>query len=576
MSGAQGSTIKPSRFLRFLLEGAKPMVFLMAITGLVAGLSSVGLLAIINRVLSQPSSVPPTLAAGFIGLVLVKVFTNWLSQILLVKFAQEAILNIGIRLCRKVTQAPLRVLERQGTPQVLATLTDDTGALAWSLQSLPALAINVATLAGCSLYLAWLSWPAFIAVLLLSLVGFAGYRRLYRRFLKSNQAVRESRATLYGHFRGLTEGMKELMLHRSRRDGYVSVEIEGTARTLRDHNFLATRQYLAAEAWTQTLFYGLVGVILLVFPEALTLSSESLRGYVFAMLYMVSPMWALIGMLPSLSRGQVALAKLDELGLQLDEATNHEQRVQSLRPTATGASCVDLVGASFQYESESSPDRHFFLGPINATVKSGEVVFVIGGNGSGKSTFVKMLVGLYPPQSGEIRLNGEVISAATQDWYRQHFSVVFSDFFLFKKLLGIDPAVLGQSAQDCLRLLQIDHKVHIDGDSFSTVDLSQGQRKRLALVAALLDDRPFYVFDEWAADQDPQYKEIFYGHLLPALRQRGKGVIVVTHDDRYFHLGDRVFKLEEGRMTEQLRSAQQEKLGVPHRLTLVRPTAAGD
>jgi putative ATP-binding cassette transporter len=559
MSEAQVPTMRTSRFVIFLLEGARPMVFLMAITGLVAGLSSVGLLAIINRILSDPASVPAVLAAGFIGLVMVKVFTNWLSQILLVKFAQEAILNIGIRLCRKVTRAPLRALERHGTPQVLATLTDDTGALAWSLQSLPALATNVATLAGCSLYLAWLSWPAFMGVLLLSFVGFAGYRRLYRRFLKSNQAVRESRAALYGHFRGLTDGMKELMLHRSRRDEFVSVEIEGTARILRDHNFLATRHYLAAEAWTQTLFYGLIGIILLVFPEILTLSGESLRGYVFAMLYMVSPMWALIGMLPSLSRGQVALAKLEELGLQLDEGTKQEESAQALRPAATGPLRVDLVGASFQYEGQSAQDRRFALGPITASLESGEIVFVIGGNGSGKSTFVKMLVGLYPPQSGEIRLNGEVMSAATQDWYRQHFSVVFSDFFLFKKLLGIDPAVLGQSAQDCLRLLQIDHKVRIEGDSFSTVNLSQGQKKRLALVAALLDDRPFYVFDEWAADQDPQYKEIFYGHLLPALRRQGKGVIVVTHDDRYFHLGDRVLKLEDGRMAEQTWSRQHEK-----------------
>jgi putative ATP-binding cassette transporter len=270
-------------------------------------------------------------------------------------------------------------------------------------------------------------------------------------------------------------------------------------------------------------------------------------------------MWALIGMLPSLSRGQVALAKLEELGLQLDEGTKQEESAQALRPAATGPLRVDLVGASFQYEGQSAQDRRFALGPITASLESGEIVFVIGGNGSGKSTFVKMLVGLYPPQSGEIRLNGEVMSAATQDWYRQHFSVVFSDFFLFKKLLGIDPAVLGQSAQDCLRLLQIDHKVRIEGDSFSTVNLSQGQKKRLALVAALLDDRPFYVFDEWAADQDPQYKEIFYGHLLPALRRQGKGVIVVTHDDRYFHLGDRVLKLEDGRMAEQTWSRQHEK-----------------
>jgi putative ATP-binding cassette transporter len=542
--------VKRSRYIAFLLEGAKPMVLLMALTGLVAGLSSVGLLALINRMLSASGHVPSTLAIAFIGLVAVKIFTNWLSQILLVKFAQEAILSIGIRLCRKVIQAPLRVLERHGIPQVLASLTDDTSALAWSLQTLPALAINAATLVGCSLYLAWLSWTAFLGIVALTLVGLIGYRRLYRRFLASNQAVRETRAALFGDFRGLTEGMKELMLHRAKRERYLSTEIENRARTLRDLNLCATRYYLTAEAWTQTLFYGLVGVVLLIFPEALTLSGETLRGYVFAILYMVTPMWALLGMVPALSRGQVALAKLDELGLELDAAMIGGNVTPPVRQAAAQPLRVDVVGATFQYEGQSAQDRHFVLGPIDISLGSGELVFVIGGNGSGKSTFVKMLVGLYQPQSGEIRLNGEVITEAEQDWFRQHFSVVFSDFFLFKRLLGLDATVPTRSAEDYLKLLRMDRKVRIEGDSFSTVDVSQGQKKRLALLAAFLEDRPFYVFDEWAADQDPEYKEIFYGELLPSLRQRGKGVVVVTHDDRYFHLGDRVVKLEEGRMVE--------------------------
>ena len=539
-----------SRFVRFLFDGARPMIALMILTGLIAGLSSVGLLAIINRLLSHSDAIPRGLAAAFIGLVVLKVLANWISQLLLVKFAQETILDIGIRLCRKVLRAPLRALERHGAPQLLATLTDDTGALAWSLQCIPALAINVATLVGCSLYLAWLSWPAFLGVTVLATIGFVGYRELYRRFLLSNQAVRESRAALFGHFRGLTEGIKELMLNRSRREEFLSSELERTAHRLRDHNFAATKQYLSAEAWTQGLFYGLIGVTLLVFPGLFTLSGESLRGYVFAMLYMVAPMWGVIGMIPTLSRGHVALAKLDELGLELDGVQEKERTTPTLPMVGGGQQRIDIRGAIFQYGSGSGSDRHFVLGPIEATFETGEVIFVIGGNGSGKSTFVKMLAGLYPPQTGVIRLNGEPVSADNQEWFRQHFSVIFSDFFLFRKLLGIDPSVAQRSAHECLRTLQMDHKVRIEDNAFSTVDLSQGQRKRLALVTALLEDRPFCVFDEWAADQDPQYKQIFYGHLLQDLRRRGKGVIVVTHDDRYFHLGDRVLKLEEGKLVE--------------------------
>ena len=280
-------------------------------------------------------------------------------------------------------------------------------------------------------------------------------------------------------------------------------------------------------------------------------------------------MWALIGMIPTLSRGQVALQKLDELGLELDDGARREEQPESRRPLAGAPLQVDLADAMFRYDSGEAQDRQFVLGPLDASLKSGELVFVIGGNGSGKSTFVKMLVGLYPPQSGEFRLNGDIVTEATQDWFRQHFSVVFSDFFLFQKLLGIDAAVLAEAAQDCLKRLHMDHKVRIEGGAFSTVDVSQGQKKRLALVAALLDDRPFYVFDEWAADQDPQYKEVFYGDLLPALRRQGKGVIVVTHDDRYFHLGDRVLKLDDGRIIEQAQYAQDEEAPPPTRLARV-------
>ena len=95
----------------------------------------------------------------------------------------------------------------------------------------------------------------------------------------------------------------------------------------------------------------------------------------------------------------------------------------------------------------------------------------------------------------------------------------------------------------------MDQKVTLQGRSFSTLDLSQGQRRRLALTA-YLEDRPIYVFDEWAADQDPQYKEIFYKTLLPDLCKRGKLVVVITHDDRYFHLGNQVIKLEDGKAVE--------------------------
>ncbi|MCC2641313.1 MAG: Cyclic peptide transporter [Nitrospira sp.] len=558
--------MKMYRFLQFLLRGARTMMVMMVLTGLLAGLSSVGLLAVINKLINGAGSTSQLFALAFIGLAALKVASNYLSQLLLVTFAQETILNLGMDLCWKIVRAPYRTLERRGAHEILATLTEDTNAMAWAVNGLPALAINVAILAGCSLYLAWLSWQAFIGVVILAILGLLGYRHLYNRVLRSSLAVRDAKGALFEHFRSLTEGMKELMLNRGRREMFVASDIRQAAEALRHHNLVATRQYLTTDSWTQVLFYGLIGVILLLFPRLLSLSGESLTGYAFAMLYMIGPMWGLLGMVPTLSRGQVALEKIEALGLALDEGSREGG---TERPVINGGHRVDFSKARFSYEPKGEDDRSFTLGPLDLSFETGELVFIIGGNGSGKSTFVKLLTGLYLPQQGEVRLNGEAIAPTTQDWYRQHFAAVFSDFYLFKKLLGLDPALIASQADGWLKTLRIQHKVTIEKGEYSTVNLSQGQRKRLALVTAMLEDRPFYVFDEWAADQDPQYKEVFYGELLPKLRARGKGVIVVTHDDRYFHVGDRVLKLDEGRIVEASNVAAS---GAAHRVgPLLKP-----
>ncbi|MDR4479036.1 MAG: cyclic peptide export ABC transporter [Nitrospira sp.] len=541
--------MKMYRFLLFLLRDARTMMVLMVVTGLVAGLSSVGLLAVINKLINGAGATSELFAVAFIGLAVLKVLSNYLSQLLLVTFAQKTILNLGMELCWKVVRAPYRTLERRGAPDILATLTDDTNAMAWAVNGLPGLAINIAILAGCSLYLAWLSWQAFLGVVILSVLGLLGYRQLYHRVLRSSLAVREAKGALFEHFRSLTEGMKELMLHRGRREAFVDSDIRQAAESLRHYNLVTTKQYLTTDSWTQVLFYGLIGVILLLFPRLLSLSGEALTGYAFAMLYMIGPMWGLLGMVPTLSRGQVALEKIESLGLALNEGSREGG---AERPVAQGAQVVEFSKAIFSYEPNGEDERSFSLGPLDVTIRTGELVFIIGGNGSGKSTFVKVLTGLYLPQQGEVTLNGETIASATQDWYRQHFAAVFSDFYLFKKLLGLDPALIASQADGWLKTLRIQHKVSIQDGEYSTINLSQGQRKRLVLVTAMLEDRPFYVFDEWAADQDPQYKEVFYGELLPELRARGKGVIVVTHDDRYFHVGDRVLKLDEGKIVETL------------------------
>jgi putative ATP-binding cassette transporter len=211
---------------------------------------------------------------------------------------------------------------------------------------------------------------------------------------------------------------------------------------------------------------------------------------------------------------------------------------------------LELRSVTHLYYHERE-DGLFKLGPVDLSFRSGEISFLVGGNGSGKTTLAKLLVGLYVPESGATILNGVITTDENRVRYRQTFSAIFSDFHLFESLGGIESSDIDGRANEWLERLHLNHKVSVSGGKFSTRDLSHGQRKRLALVVAYLEDRPFLVFDEWAADQDPQFKEVFYHSVLTDLKSRGKSVLVISHDERYFHVADRVIQMENGRIIER-------------------------
>jgi len=540
------------RFLRFVVQRSKTATWLMVSAGVMSGLLSAGVLALINYVLHHSSDHSLFMVLGFVVLVGGKLLSNLWSQLLLVRFSQDTILDLSLSLCAKIVRAPLRGSERRGAGNMLVTLTDDVSWVTWAIQCFPQLIMNAAVVLGCGFYLAWLSWGTFLGVVGVTALGALGYQWLHTSAFSVISAARQARAELFGHFRSLTDGLKELLMHRARRQEFVNQEVRKAADSYRRMNVEATRRQVLAESWTQVSFYSLVGFIVFLFPSLVTVSPEVLTGYVVAVLYMMGPIWGIIGAVPTIERGQVALENIERLGVSLDADGEVAQTVELGDLDAEIPPVVQWNEVVFSYGKEKGTEAPFALGPISLELHPGELVFVIGGNGSGKSTFVKVLTGLYQPTEGNVTLAGRMITEANCEWYREHFSVVFSDFHVFHKLLGQSDSQSERLAPQYLRLLHMEKKVTVHERTFSTLDLSQGQRKRLALVTAYLEDRPIYVFDEWAADQDPQYKEIFYKTLLPGLRERGKLVVVITHDDRYFHLGNQVIKLEDGKMVEYL------------------------
>ncbi|HSS52146.1 MAG TPA: cyclic peptide export ABC transporter, partial [Thermoanaerobaculia bacterium] len=304
--------------------------------------------------------------------------------------------------------------------------------------------------------------------------------------------------------------------------------------------------FVASASVGQAFVFIAVGMVILIIPGVMSASREVITGFALVLLYLVTPLQSILDTLPALGQAGVAIGKVEDLGLSLTGGAEDDEPLPAVDAGPFWQQ-IRIAGVVHSYATESE-DRRFTLGPIDLDLHPGELVFVVGGNGSGKTTLMKLIAGLYAPQEGQILLDGQAVTEQNREEYRQLFSVVFSDFYLFKDLLGLDHPELDARARTHLEQLELDRKVKVEDGRLSTTDLSQGQRKRLALLTAYLENRSVYLLDEWAADQDPVYKEVFYRQILPGLRNRGKAVVVICHDDRYFPVADRLVKLENGKV----------------------------
>ncbi|MFM0243521.1 cyclic peptide export ABC transporter [Paraburkholderia sediminicola] len=530
--------------LWFLVKGSRQRLLLAIGMSLVSGFGNAAMVAHINQALSASREQLVELGLRFLVIGVVVLITRTASQTLFMSLGQNAKASLRMKTIDRISGAPFAYVERQGSARSLGVLTQDLDAIVVLFVGLPGFVMNGAVIAGCLVYLGLLSWQVLVFAAVTVLIGSAGFHAANTRGMFHLRSSRRREDALVRHFRALFDGAKELKLHRARMrefiDGTLATNVEAV-RVQRTRGYVL---YAAAASWGSFIFFAFIGCVLFVLTRYLPVTPHVMSGYAMIFLYMIMPIEGLLSAIPNLSTARVALERVEQVNAELPI----EQTVAA--PQATAFESIVLEGVTHRYFREKENDV-FTLGPVNLSFRPGELVYLIGGNGSGKTTLAKMLVGLYTPESGRILLNGEEVGEAQRDAYRQHFSVVFSDFFLFDTLLGIRLDNVDRAAHALLEDLQLAHKVKIENGVFSTLELSQGQRKRLALLVSYLEDRPFYLFDEWAADQDPLFKDVFYRRLLPELKAKGKTVVVITHDDRYFHLADRYIKLDFGQVIEE-------------------------
>lgn len=545
--------------LYFILRESKLTIAVVAFFGLISGFSSTLFIRTIHRVI-DPNVNDTTLAYQFIGACFLFLFSTLGSHLPLLRLSEGAVFKLRIRIVRNILGTELRYLEKLGNHKLYASLTDDVAKITQGFTIIPGTLINIVVLLGCFTYLGMLSWKILIAqALFLFLLAFL-MAFTTGRANKVFSKARDLTDTLFDYYKTITGGIKELKLHAARRTEFVDKRLIPTSESFRRYRIKGLSAFQIATALGNLGFFLVIGGLIFVMPSWGQIDASMLSGVVLVFVFMMNPLTILMDLFRIISEAGVSLRKVEQLGLDLQKHSRQEEEI--LQPGGKhqqGAwQRLTLENVVHTYFNERK-DEQFTMGPINMHLTPGEVVFLIGGNGSGKSTLAKLVTALYLPEEGQVKMDGKTIDDRNREWYRQYFSTVFADFHLFDEFLGIKDPLIRKNATQYLAGLHLEHKVTIEDEKLSTTQLSTGQRKRLALLIAYLEDRPIYLFDEWASDQDPHFKNIFYTEILPELKSRGKAVLVISHDDRYFPQADRIIKLDNGQIVESKEPDQAEK-----------------
>lgn len=530
--------------LKYLIKQSKPLLLSASFVSVLHGMGSVYLLAQISAALTTAHFDRGEAALTFAATALCVMFGYMIGAILFERLGQRAQSDLRSFIAQRVIAADYQQLEQLGAARVQSALSEHCTRVAEFFVSFPVILTNAIIVAGCLLYLAFLSWQVFLLAILVIGFGSLGYHLAHLRAIRHLDIAAKEQDNLFAYFRSLTDGAKELRLNRDKRSAFYDGVLKQSIEKVRKERTFGMSIFVASASWGNFLIYAFIGMVLFLLVGDVPERTLIMTGYALVFVYMVGPLEALLLNIPRANLAQVSAKRIEEITRAMSSSESQTNKTE-LPPLQS----IMLQGVLHRYYHEQK-DEIFTLGPIDLQFHPGEITFLIGGNGSGKTTLAKLLVGLYPPEEGKIMLNNVAVDDTNRDDYRQFFTTIFSDFHLFDRLLETNHGNdLDKEGNRLLAKLHLQNKVKVENGAFTTLTLSQGQRKRLALVVAYLENRPFLVFDEWAADQDPAFKEIFYYELLPELRAKGKAILVISHDDRYFHLADRLLRMENGRLT---------------------------
>ena len=525
--------------IRQLLAQSRRSMVLAVIASAISAAVGIGIIGGVNHALEHGIDSPGWALAAYVGLVGVLFASGVWSQSLLVGLGHQMVYQLRLQLVQRILNTSLERQEQLGAPALYNALTRDVTVVANATKQLPISLYNGLLLLAGICYMAWLSPLLFGCTCVIVALGVWGDFKLVGRIKTMMAEVRQLDDRLFEQYEAVVEGRNELGLSQPRRRFVFDQRFEPAASQARDTAVKADLLWAMNLNWTTVLVFALVGLVFFLGLSLESISQSVIVGYVLTTLFLRTPIAMILEAIPAVVRGTVALKAIDRLDLAPVQAVADKAPVPVFQS-------LQLQQACYQYPGQAD-EAGFALGPVDLQLRAGELIFLIGGNGSGKSTLAKLLTGLYLPSSGAVLCNGEPVTAANVDSYRSCFSTIFPNFYLFDEVLdGAGEGGHNPRIDHYLQRLAIDHKVSVEGGRLSTTALSQGQRKRLALLLMYMEDRQVLLLDEWAADQDPLFREVFYREILPELKQAGKTIIAISHDDRYFDAADQLYKLDSG------------------------------
>jgi putative pyoverdin transport system ATP-binding/permease protein len=532
------------------MQGSLPRLLFMSALG---GISTAAVLASINAgVQSVNGGHKPSLWAATLFLVALFLFMKTQAYVTITATAEiEGIIHrLRLRIMDQIRRSELLALDKIGLARIVASVTGDTQILTQASNMLCFTVQGAVLIFFVSFYVAYLSLAAFFMTFVI-VFGAGIMFHLKNRSLseqKAESAAWERR--LFDRLTDFLDGFKEVRLN-SARSAELFEDASDVSRVAANIKIRTQAETFKMIVNSQISMYVLLGAVVFVAPTLSdSLGGSSISKATTALLFVVGACFGLVQSIPILLNANAAADRIEELETTLRAAAGSTEAKEITIPKRFEK--IEMRDITFRYVDKFS-DAAFKIGPIDFTLQPGELVFITGGNGSGKSTFLRVLSGLYPPNSGDITLDGVRVDDHNRDTYRALMSAIFFDYHLFQRLYGIPQEQLGE-LERLLAQFRLSDKTGLVNGEFRTLDLSGGQRRRLALIVSLLEKRPILLLDEWTAEQDPEFRRKFYDELLPELMAAGGTIVVITHDDRYLDeltLPARRVRMDEGRVVEQ-------------------------